>query len=204
MFDEVRDHWYWRPGWRKGRSFYTWHLTFADHPEAARLVTAYQPLLDKLPGITPVPLQWLHLTMQGVGFTDRVELRDVDAIVEAAHSRCAALSPFNVTIGPAQVDPETIQLPVRPVEPLQDLRNRIRAAIADVWGPDSTPELPELRPHISLGYWNQPAPAAPLIDALATTTKHTADLTVSSITLIDLNRDHHMYEWTDVASVHLR
>ena len=201
MFEEVRDHWYWRPGWRKGRSFYTWHITFADQPGATRLVTAYQPLIDALPGITPVPLKWLHLTMQGVGFADRVELRDLDAIIEAAESRCAAASPFTVTIGPAQVDPETVQLPVRPVEPLQDLRNRIRAAIADVWGPDSTPELPDLRPHISLGYWNQPAPAAPLINALTAHPEHTAELMISSISLINLNRDHLTYEWSEVAPI---
>jgi hypothetical protein len=24
----TRDHWWWRPGWHKGRSFYTWHITF--------------------------------------------------------------------------------------------------------------------------------------------------------------------------------
>ncbi|MDT5026262.1 MAG: hypothetical protein QOE61_2688, partial [Micromonosporaceae bacterium] len=31
--DDLRDHWYWRPGWSVGRRFYTWHLTFADQPD---------------------------------------------------------------------------------------------------------------------------------------------------------------------------
>ncbi|HEU4947042.1 MAG TPA: 2'-5' RNA ligase family protein [Kribbella sp.] len=201
MIEEVRDHWWWRPGWRQGRSFYTWHITFADQPEIARLLASYRPVIDRLPGITPVPLQWLHLTMQGVGFTDRVDRRDVDVIVSAARARCAELGSFTATIGPARVDHETVLMPVRPVEPLQELRNTIRTAIADVWGPDAVPEYPGLRPHVSLGYWHQSGPAAPRRDVLASSSEHTAEVRVKAISLIELNRDRRMYEWQEVASV---
>jgi 2'-5' RNA ligase len=201
MIDEVRDHWYWRPGWRVGRSFYTWHITFADSPEAAGLVSSYADALAQMPNVTPVPLQWLHLTMQGVGFTDRVPDADLAEIVEAAKSRLARSTPFEVTIGPAVVDAETVQLPVTPVEPLQDLRDRIRAAIGDAWGPDSIPELPQLNPHISFGYFNTSAPAAPLVKLLAQTPATTATTTISAISLITLNRDNTMYEWTPVTTL---
>ncbi|MEV4362688.1 hypothetical protein [Nonomuraea sp. NPDC049625] len=30
---ETRGHWWWRPGWRVGRSFYTWHILVEDQPE---------------------------------------------------------------------------------------------------------------------------------------------------------------------------
>lgn len=43
----MRNHWWWRPGWRSGRSFYTWHITFADQPEARRLHAAYGPTLER-------------------------------------------------------------------------------------------------------------------------------------------------------------
>lgn len=201
MIDEVRDHWYWRPGWRVGRSFYTWHLTFADSPTVAGLVTSYAGVLGRIPGITPVPPKWLHLTMQGVGFADRVPVADLDEIALAAESRLARSSPFKVTIGPAVVDPETVQLPVTPVAPLQDLRDRLRAAIGDVWGPDAIPELPQLNPHISLGYWNTPAPIAPLIIQLAEAPAATATTTISAVSLINLNRDHQMYEWTPIKTL---
>ncbi len=203
MTDEVRNHWYWRPGWRPGRSFYTWHLTFADSTAVTGLVTSYADVLAALPGIDPVPRQWLHLTMQGVGFADRVPLADLDEIILAAESRLARAAPFKVTIGPAVVDPETVQLPVTPVAPLQDLRDRIRAAIGDVWGPDSIPELPQLNPHVSLGYWNTPAPIAPLIHQLANAPAATATTTITAITLINLTRDHQMYEWTPIKSLNL-
>ncbi|MFD7659958.1 2'-5' RNA ligase family protein, partial [Actinosynnema sp. NPDC059797] len=196
--EPMRDHWWWRPGWRVGRSFYTWHVTFADQPEARRLVTDYSPVLDRLPQLDRVPARWLHLTLQGIGFTDEVDRRDVDDIVNAARERCAELRPFSVSLGPAHVDPETVQMPARPLEPLAELRSAIRAAIGDVWGPGNVPE-PEtgFRAHVSLGYCNAPGPAEPVAEVLHTHDAHTARVTVTSVSLIDLNRDHRAYEWTD-------
>ncbi|MFT7837706.1 2'-5' RNA ligase family protein [Saccharothrix sp. BKS2] len=201
-FEPMRDHWWWRPGWRAGRSFYTWHITFADQPEARRLVAEYAPILDRLPRLDRVPARWLHLTLQGIGFTDEIDRRDVDDIVEAARTRCAELEPFTVTLGPARVDPETIQMPAHPLEPLAELRSAIRAAIGDVWGPDNVPE-PEagFRAHVSLGYSNTAGPSEPLAEALDTHGPRTAQVIVTSVSLIDLNRDRRAYEWTDVATV---
>ncbi|MBP2336580.1 2'-5' RNA ligase [Saccharothrix coeruleofusca] len=202
--EPMRDHWWWRPGWQVGRSFYTWHVTLADQPGARRLVSDYAPVLARLPQLDPVPARWLHLTLQGIGFTDEVDRADVERIARAARKRCAELEPFTVSIGPAHVDPETIQMPARPLEPLARLRLAIRAAIGEVWGPDDVPE-PEagFRAHVSLGYCNTAGPAEPVAAALDAHDRRTAEVTVSSVTLIDLNRDHKAYEWTDVATVRL-
>jgi 2'-5' RNA ligase len=200
----MRNHWWWRPGWKTGRSFYTWHVTFADQPGAQRLVADYAPALAELPTLDPVPARWLHLTLQGLGFTDEIDRSDVDRIVAAAGKRCAELEPFTITIGPAHVDPETVQMPARPLEPLAELRLAIRAAVGDVWGPDDVPEPEDgFRAHVSLGYSNADGPAEPVAEALHAHDEHTTEVTVSSVTLIDLNRDHEAYEWTDVASVEL-
>ncbi|MEO6085160.1 MAG: 2'-5' RNA ligase family protein [Umezawaea sp.] len=202
--EPVRDHWWWRPGWKVGRSFYTWHVTFADQPAAQRLVADYAHALAALPMFDPVPVRWLHLTLQGIGFTDEVPRGDVDRIVATARKRCAELEPFTVVIGPAHVDPESIQMPARPLEPLAELRLAIRAAIGDVWGPDNVPEPEEgFRAHVSLGYANAAGPAAPVAKALDVHGGHTAEVTVTSVSLIDLNRDDKAYEWTDVATVTL-
>ena len=202
--EPMRDHWWWRPGWKIGRSFYTWHVTLADQPGARDLVSGYAPALAQLPMLDPVPLRWLHLTLQGIGFTDEVTRTDAERIVTAARARCARLAPFTATIGPAHVDPETVQMPVRPIEPLAELRIAIRHAIGDVWGEDNVPEPEnEFRPHISLGYVNSAGPAAAVADALAAHAALAADVTVSAVSLIDLNRDNQAYEWTDVATVSL-
>src|SRR5262245_33980474 len=85
VVDTVRDHWWWRPGWRLGRRAYTFHITFEDGtveggPDLHRLTAAYQASLAGMPGLDLVPLQWLHLTMQNVGFTDEVGESDVQAV----------------------------------------------------------------------------------------------------------------------------
>lgn len=195
MFDEVRDHWYWRPNWREGRSFYAWHITFADQPAIAALHASYQDLLDDLPGFSPVPREWLHLTVQGIGFTDRVPDADLSEIIDATRLRLTAAKPFPVTVGPAILDPESIQLRVRPADPLQHLRDLARAAITDVWGDDAVPELPELNPHITLAYSNQSAPAAPLFTRLSTHPPLSTTLTITTLTLLTLTRTNHLYHW---------
>lgn len=91
-----------------------------------------------------------------------------------------------------------------PAEPLVRVRQAIRDAIGDVWGLDRVPEPADrFRPHVSLGYSNSAGPAEPVAKALAEHGEHTAEVTVSAVSLIDLNRDRKAYEWTDVASVRL-
>lgn len=200
----MRDHWWWRPGWRIGRSFYTWHVTFSDQPDVGDLAAGYAPVLATLPGLDPVPRRWLHLTLQGIGFSDEVTRSDVDRIVSATRVRCARLAPPTVTIGPARVDPETVQLPVRPPAPLTELRRAVRRAIGDVWGLEHVPESEDgFHPHVTLGYANAAGPIAPIAEALAAHEAHTADVTISTVSVINLNRDDKAYEWTDVDTVHL-
>ncbi len=201
----MRDHWWWRPGWQVGRSFYTWHVTFDDQPAVHRLAADYAPILHDLPTLDPIPVRWLHLTMQGIGFTDEVDRADVDAIAEAARDRCAELAPFTIILGPARVDPEALMLPVHPAEPVTQLRAAIRAAIADVRGPDNVPEDPHgFQPHVSLAYSNTTGPAEPIIQRLAARSVTAAEITIHRAALIDLNRDHRAYEWTDIATADLK
>ncbi len=151
-----------------------------------------------------MPLKWLHVTVQGVGFTDVVDRADVDRIVAAVRKRCATLKPFSVAIGPARVDPESIQAPVLPVEPLAAVRQEIRAAIGDVWGVQNVPEKAEgYRPHVSLAYSNTTGTAETIAAALVNHGEHVAEVAVSAVSLIDLNRDDKVYEWTEVATAPL-
>lgn len=203
MLEEVRDHWYWRPGWRPDRSFYAWHVTFDGRPEIAALHASYGELLNDLPGFTPVPLEWLHLGLQGVGFTDRVPDADLADIVEATRRRFTQVEAFPVTVGPAVLDTESIQLPVSPTEPLQHLRDVTRAAITDVWGDDAVPELPELNPHITLAYCNHNTPAAPITTRLLAHTPHSTALSITTLTLLTLTRTHHLYHWKPDLSLDL-
>jgi hypothetical protein len=70
----MRRHWRWRPGRRQ----YAWHLTFGEQTvlrgraQLLRVAGACQARLAGLPGLDLVPAEWLHLTVQPVGFADEV------------------------------------------------------------------------------------------------------------------------------------
>lgn len=67
-------------------------------------------------------------------------------------------------------------------------------------GTDNIPEDPDnFRPHVSLAYSNAAGSATPITQRLRERMITSADITVHRVTLIDLNRDRRMYQWTDVA-----
>jgi 2'-5' RNA ligase len=199
--DHMRDHWWWRPGWRVGRSMYTWHVTFDDQPQLHELVSAYQSALTLLPGLDLIPGRWLHLTMQGIGFTDEVSEREIADIADAARKRLANQRPVSLTVGPASVDPEAIMFEVTPIDALSPVRSAIRAAISDVRGTTEVPESEEWTPHISLAYSNSDGAAAPYVAAVDSVSNPPVTLTVSKAHLIELNRDAQLYQWTTKAEV---
>jgi len=139
--DSTIDHWFWRPGWHIGRSHYTWHVTFdADSPVRA-LAAAYQAAVD-LPFLDRVPLAGLHLTVQGVGFTDEVPRTELDAVVSAAGEALAAIPGFTLALGPADADEQGVPLAVRPFAPITAVRHALRRAIGAVRGPGPAARAP--------------------------------------------------------------
>ncbi|MFE2747220.1 2'-5' RNA ligase family protein [Streptomyces scopuliridis] len=200
--EHMRNHWWWRPGWNVGRRFYTWHLTFGGQMDVHRFAEEYRTALAGTEGLDPIPDQWLHLTMQGIGFIDEVDQADVEAIVEAARVRLAAIPAFDITLSTPILDPEAILVPVQPDGPVRAVRNAIRAAIGDV-----LPEVPEkaegFRPHVSVAYSHGEGQAGSIGQALDVTDVPPAAARVESAELIVLHRDNRMYEWEPYARVHL-
>jgi 2'-5' RNA ligase len=201
----VRDHWWWRPGWRLGRRAYTFHITFEDGmveggSDLRRLAATYQASLAGMPGLDLVPLQWLHLTMQNVGFTDEVGEDEVRVVADAAAARFAELAPFDLTFGPVEVRREAIAFRPTPAEPVSRLREAARSAIAAVRGPDGVPEAPEhahgFEPHVSMAYSNADGPVDPLVRAVASVSAPTATVRVLAASLIVLDRDERVYRWS--------
>jgi 2'-5' RNA ligase len=155
-------------------------------------------------GLDLIPTRWLHLTMQGVGFTDEVSEPEISDIIQAARERVSVLPPVSLGIGPALVDPEAVMLEVRPADALQSVRAGIRAAIANVLGAGEVPDSEHWNPHISLAYSNSNGPAAPFTEAVSAVTNSAINLTVSTVSLITLSRDTHLYQWVTNAAIPLR
>ena len=202
--ERLVNHWWWRPGWSVGRSFYTWHLTFDDATAAPLhdLVAQLQDGLAGVEGLDLIPRRWLHLTMQGLGFTDEVSDEDVDVITRAATKRLATVSAFDLTLGPIEADDEATGLLVRPWSAVSAVRDGIRQAVADVW--NEVPERPEFHPHVSIAYSNADVPTGPIREHVAPLRDlDPVTIPIAAAQLIRLNRDNQMYEWEVVSDVPL-
>ncbi|MEU0518173.1 2'-5' RNA ligase family protein [Streptosporangium sp. NPDC006007] len=204
MSNEQRmaDHWWWRPGWREGRRFYTWHLTFGDAPDVHRIAQQYRKGLSSLAGLDLVPNQWLHLTMQGLGFVDEVTEEDARVIAEAAATRLAKIPAFALELNRPQITSEAIRWEAAPAAPPAAVRAAIRAAIGDVWS--HVPEKAEgFAPHVTIAYSNAKGPMEPISAALDAVEATPATARIRSAELIVLGRDRRMYEWETFATAPL-
>ncbi|MGN9803050.1 2'-5' RNA ligase family protein [Micromonospora sp. L32] len=202
--DHVRDHWWWRPGWRVGRRFYAFHVTFDDQPELYRLADSYRSALGVAPPVTLIPDRWLHLTMQGIGFTDETSNDALARIIEEAGRQLGELPAVDVEFHEVVIADEAIVMPAMPAEPIQQLRAATRTAIACVVGDDHVPEDPRrYRPHVSVAYLTADGPAEPYIRAVEAIKPNSATVRISHVDLIEMHRDRRMYEWSMVARLNL-
>lgn len=197
----VRNHWWWRPGWRPGRHFYACHLTFEQSTALHRLVSAYRATIAGVPNLDPIPREWLHLTLRGIGFVDAVTDEELRQIRNSMAEAVATLTHPVVTFSRPVVRPEAIYLPAEPTAPLQQLHHMVGEAIDSVRGPERRHELPEqsagYRPHVSLAYVNSDGPAEPLRELLAAAEPPPATVTITDLPLLTFHRDNRMYQWTN-------
>jgi hypothetical protein len=187
---------------RVGRRLYTIHATFADAPAVQDLASKARGRLAGLPGLDLVPGQWLHLTMQGIGFADEVSDADLSAIIAAAKTRLAAVRPVTVAIGPPVVAVEGVTCWVAPPRALDPVRDAVRAGIADVWGPERVPEATQWSAHVSVAYASADGPGEP-IEAALSGLDDAAEVTIGAVDLIRLGRDRRVYEWETITSLPL-
>lgn len=193
---ELRNHWWWRPGWRVGRRFYTWHYTLEDQVELHNLVAKYQNALRDFENLDLIPQQWLHLTAQGLGFVDALQSETVRRVADAVDARLVHLEPTVVRFESFVVRPEAIALVPTPLAPFVDNRLAIRAGIADVLGAGNVPEpVDNLQPHVSIAYVNAEAEPGPIIRALEKVPTKVVEARIPRPHLIELHRDRRMYEW---------
>jgi 2'-5' RNA ligase len=201
----LRDHWWPRPGWRPGRIALTWHLTFPDALALGSHVAIYQRALDGLPGLDAVPAEWLHLTVQAIGYADEIPASTVTAVVAAVRVRVAALEPFELVFDRPTIYGEAVAIHTRPDAPVERLRDTVRVGIADVFGND-VPTAPEqahgFLPHVTIAYSSIEADAAPYAAALADVEQAPTSVRITAVTLIRQERllaPDRLYRWTTEA-----
>lgn len=201
MTADIGYHWWWRPGWRPGARFYTFHFTFADEPAVQEMAAKARAQLAAVPWLDMVPGEWLHCTTQGIGFADEVSAADLASIADAASGRLAVVPAAVVTLSAPHAASEGVACSVGPAGGLDPARDALRSGIADVWGPARVPETAEWIPHVSVAYANADGPAAPVDEVLVDGQGVT--VTLRTVDLIRLGRDDRVYEWETIASVPL-
>lgn len=194
----MRDHWWWRPGWRVGRRMFTFHLTMEQGPEVREFASRAREVLGGFPSLDVVPERGLHLTMTGIGFADAVTEQQLDEVAGRVFDHWDHL----VTRGPSPalrftsvfVAHESVMLIAEPAPWLEELARIQRAAVDAVIGEQ---DWGHFWPHLTLSYVNADADPAPVARALAPVaeTAPAALEAAPTLTLMRLGRDVHEYRW---------
>ena len=104
---KVHSHWAAiEPLWDGVEAKRAWYVTFDG--QLNFLASWLEPILDR-PYLSPVPHEWLHLTLGGCD--------DVDAV----RRRCVDLSPVDALVGPVRVVEEGVTADVQPLGELRPL-----------------------------------------------------------------------------------
>lgn len=197
----LEDHWRWRPEWATDRPCLWWYLTFEGQPALRWLSDRVRPFLDGMSSVDAVPPQWLHLTVQDVGFVDEVSPGAVQSMLDVASKAVADLQSQPLTLGPVSPMRSAVVLPQQPADHLRGLRRRLREAMAAVGmavpGPD------EFRPHVSLGYLNRDCDARTVMDRLRPVRSLTTTVQGPRLTLAAVTRRGRHYQWTSKAELRL-
>lgn len=198
----VRNHWWWRPGWRAGRHFYACHFTLDDQPELRGLVRQYQDAMAHLPNLDVIPARWLHVTMQGIGFVDEISPADLATVTDRLEKRLRSMKPPMTTFHLPTIRPEAVILKAVPPEPLYQLRLAMYEAIASALSTDkfsdARPKPNQFTPHVSAAYVNNDGPVQPIANEVNNTRTRPVTVTFRTASLLMFHRDHRMYEWTEV------
>jgi 2'-5' RNA ligase len=202
----IANHWYPRAGWRPGRLFDTWHVLFNDAPEVRELAGRSRDVIRDLPNLNMVPDEWLHMTIQGVGWSDELTDTQLDAVIQCAKENLRDFDRRTVRFGPPLVKGEALVLPAAPIAYLDELRNRLRAAIEQALGSPPWVAVEQRHgflPHVSIAYARCDADAAPYARALGAASPGVVEAPLRHVALIRQVR-HFEPDWRYTWQEHMR
>jgi len=156
-------------------------------------------------GIDLIPPQWLHLTMQGVGFTDEISADELAALDDALTAGLATIEQPAVEFRYLTVHPEAVYLKAHPAAALYPLRLKMHDAVVSVLGPkrfsEPAPDRAGFLPHVSIGYVSRDGETEPIATALNRLNPKTVESTFAKADLLEYHRDNRMCEWASVTSI---
>ena len=201
----VQDHWWWRPGWRPGRHFYACHLIPDDIPPLRDLARTYQTATERFGFLDQIPAQWLHITMQGIGFVDEISANEIQEIHAKLTDLLQKTEQPTVTFHRPTIQKEALYLRALPKENLYELQVSMHHAVTSVLGPGKYAGgllgLEAFGPHLSFAYVNTGASADDIESVLDAVEAEPVTVTFHKADLLVFHRDSRMYEWTSATPI---
>ena len=191
----LHDHWQWRPDWEVDRPYLLWYVDVQAPPGLADWLAETTARWRDEPVVDPVPLEWLHLTLDDVEFTDRMSPERTDEVVAAARNALDRWPASSLTLGPVGPMGDAVVLHAGDDGQLARVRDRLRAATAQVLGPGALTELQTFDPHVSVGYVNDTCDPRRLLDPLDDLRDREFNTIVHQVTLAAVTRRDRHYQW---------
>lgn len=195
------NHWTPLPGWTPERSLLACYVTLEDQPEAQAVIDAYQRRLADVPELDLIQRQWLHVTVQGIGFLDVLAPGSLPQLADSLQRRLARVPAPTVVIDPPEISQDAVHLPLAPADGLVRVRQAVRSAAADTLGLPEPYALPgqdgDYRPHVSIAYANGPAPCDRVRDRLDAVAHAPTTLRFGTLSVLALRRVDRTWQWSD-------
>jgi 2'-5' RNA ligase len=177
----------------------------ADQSGLRGLADAYRGSLGRFPGLDLVPPEWLHITVQGIGFVDELTDDEVNEVAKQVGERVTQIQAPVVEFDRPVVVPEAVFFVARPSEPLRELWRATGEGVTTALGPGRQYELLEqadgFLPHVTIAYSNRPGPAAPVVRAIEAVQAPSVTTRISRLQVMEFHRDERMYCWRELRSL---
>jgi hypothetical protein len=198
---DLQNHWTDLPEWNSGRQLWAFYLTFPRCELLHARVARYHEALHGVGGLDLVKPEFLHLTVQGIAFADRITPSQLNEIWDAAQYCAENTWITNLAVHDALPDFDAIQMDVSPADPIVTLKAELSDRVAEIIGGSAVYELPGpkagFRPHISIAYANQDVSGSAVLKDLAELNCIDIRIPATSLSLIKLCRGRRMWYWSD-------
>ena len=202
----LREHRSWRPDWAMDRTLLWWYLTFERESALESLMAEIDPILGTRESVDPVPVRWLHLTLEEVGPPEEVTAASKRSLLDEAADRTADIAPLRVSLGPVSTTRDAVVLQAGPATALSALRQRLAAVTASVLGRRrENHDAACFRPHVTVGYVNRECERTGVVHGLDESVPDLPrEVVVPEVTLAAVTRRNGFYEWRPEGSVAFR
>jgi 2'-5' RNA ligase len=172
--------------WAANHDFHLLVLVPIESAETRACARQVQDSLGHLPGVELHPAEFLHITIQSLGFLDRAD--PIASLVAALEKQIARVNAFDVRLGGLNALHSCAFLEVRPSTGLSALRTAVRRAVGDAI--HEIDPYPDYLFHLTVGYFGAGASIDSLVAAIEPLRDHSAGtLHVNAVDLVALPTD---------------